>query len=654
MPTSPSQLPDRPSLEQLRKQAKDLLRLARAGDSVALARLRAVVPRLADDASSPAILADAQLTIAREHGFASWPKLAEHVATLQSSLLRDLDQLAGEISAAYVAGDYEAIRDINARRGTSFVWDRDVAAMKRQLPGWFADGARDPALALADVRRLLARKLGYESWAELVASVTEQHPSRGAGGTTASFYRIDERENRLEVRRPLSDAEWDVVVSVIDEHGITAVHPGLVTDSGVARLSTCGTVTRLDLGSSTFTDDGLLHLARMPQLRELDLSGWKSPVTDRGLEVLANLPELRTFRMCWPQRVTDAGFSNLEFCDHLEVVDLLGTSAGDGAIRALAGKQDLRVFKTGRGVTDAGIPHLHRIPAFAEWRGGEIEYGLMSADAGPTHLLLDGAFSDAGFAGLAGLEGLFGISLFWHTSALTSNALAGLKALPNLGYLGCDGKLCDDVAMRHIAAIPRLRMLMGQGAVATDDGFAALATSQTIEYFWGRDCPTFGTRGFMAMAAMPSLRGLAVSLKNVDDTGLSMLPSFPALTKLMPMDVKDAGFRHVGRCERLDSLWCMYCRDTGDVATEHIRNLPRLETYYAGSTLITDRSCEILAGMASLERVEFWSCVGLTNAGVRRLARLPRLRELGLDGLPQVTRDVGEAFPASVRVSYSP
>src|SRR5215213_1960316 len=37
-------LPTRPSLEQLRKQAKELLRLYRAGDPTAVARLRAVRP----------------------------------------------------------------------------------------------------------------------------------------------------------------------------------------------------------------------------------------------------------------------------------------------------------------------------------------------------------------------------------------------------------------------------------------------------------------------------------------------------------------------------------------------------------------------------------------------------------------------------------
>jgi F-box/leucine-rich repeat protein 14 len=201
--------------------------------------------------------------------------------------------------------------------------------------------------------------------------------------------------------------------------------------------------------------------------------------------------------------------------------------------------------------------------------------------------------------------------------------------------------------------MPRLRMLMGQGAVAGDDGFAALSRSPTIEYIWGRECPNLAGRGFAALASMPALRGIAVSCKNVDDAALSALPHFPALREFMPMDVPDAGFGHVGRCEYLEGLWCMYCRDTGDAATEHIGGLSRLQTYYAGKTRITDRSLEILGRMPSLERVEFWQCAGLTDAGMAHLAGLPRLREIGLDGLPNVTREAVALFPANVRVSYS-
>jgi hypothetical protein len=77
--STPSSSPVPANLEQQRKLAKDLIRAARDGDPGALARIRAV----RSDASAPSRslkLADAQLAVAREAGFASWPKL---VADLQ-------------------------------------------------------------------------------------------------------------------------------------------------------------------------------------------------------------------------------------------------------------------------------------------------------------------------------------------------------------------------------------------------------------------------------------------------------------------------------------------------------------------------------------------------------------------------------------------
>src|SRR5687768_16695462 len=73
-------LPTRPSLEQLRKQAKELLQLIRADDPGAAQRVRAAIPRLAaSESMRDAPLADAQFVIAREYGFRSWAELARHV-----------------------------------------------------------------------------------------------------------------------------------------------------------------------------------------------------------------------------------------------------------------------------------------------------------------------------------------------------------------------------------------------------------------------------------------------------------------------------------------------------------------------------------------------------------------------------------------------
>ena len=79
MSESQSSLPARPSLEQLKKRAKELLRAIRAADPAAVARLRGHLSGHALDTT----LADAQLVLAREHGFASWARLKRHVQAIE-------------------------------------------------------------------------------------------------------------------------------------------------------------------------------------------------------------------------------------------------------------------------------------------------------------------------------------------------------------------------------------------------------------------------------------------------------------------------------------------------------------------------------------------------------------------------------------------
>lgn len=67
-------LPDRPDLEQQKRQAKELLQAFNAGDAEAQARIRAELP----DKQAVA-LADAQFVLAREYGFSNWPALKQHI-----------------------------------------------------------------------------------------------------------------------------------------------------------------------------------------------------------------------------------------------------------------------------------------------------------------------------------------------------------------------------------------------------------------------------------------------------------------------------------------------------------------------------------------------------------------------------------------------
>lgn len=657
---APAQLPPRASLDQLRKQAKDLLRAAEAGDA-------AVLRRMADQKPSIGItdtprLSDAQFTIAREYGFDSWPKLVRHV--VMASALEPFERIARDLVTAQ-QGDSAALARLDGRQ---FFASGRLEALRRATRAGAASAAAsasvesdDAPLTIDAARTVVAAATGFRSWNHLAASLDQPapHPRHAPHGLSPRppFYRIDWDKQWLQPQQPLADHDWDTIIDVMRQTGLTGLNAsGQMTDAALARLAELDHITRLNFGGTgQLTDEGLAHLARMPQLVELDLSDHPGgQFSDKGLEALRHLPDLRRLALCWQRGISDAGLAHLAGCHQLEAVNLLGTPTGDGVVQTLRGKEHLRFLTTGRLVTDAGIPLLHDLPGFKTWQGGERRYDLMTfSEAEPNYLLLDGPFTDAGFAQLAGLDGVFGLGVFWHSPALTPAGLAALADLPNLGVLGCQDRLCDDEAMAHIAAIPNLRMLMAQGAVATDDGFEALSRSRTLEHLWGRDCPHLGSRGFAALSRLPTLRGLAVSCKSVDDDALASLPDFPALTWLLPMDVPDAGFRHVGRCEQLEKLTCMYCRDTGDEATEHLAGLSRLRYYYAGSTQITDRSLEILGQLTSLEVVELSACAGITDDGLTHLARQPHLKKVSVDASATVTRAGIAAFPPEVHVDFS-
>jgi ankyrin repeat protein len=83
---SACRLPVRPDLDQIHRQAKELLRASHAGDAKAIAELREHHPD--SIAASAAKLADAQLVLARSYGASSWTRLV-HAVRLAEAIWRD-------------------------------------------------------------------------------------------------------------------------------------------------------------------------------------------------------------------------------------------------------------------------------------------------------------------------------------------------------------------------------------------------------------------------------------------------------------------------------------------------------------------------------------------------------------------------------------
>lgn len=82
-------LPVRPDLEQLKHQAKDLLRSLRAGDAAAIAQFQQHHRKPIDPANTK--LADAQLVLARSYNVPSWPRLVQACQIIDAIWEDDVD-----------------------------------------------------------------------------------------------------------------------------------------------------------------------------------------------------------------------------------------------------------------------------------------------------------------------------------------------------------------------------------------------------------------------------------------------------------------------------------------------------------------------------------------------------------------------------------
>jgi hypothetical protein len=168
-------LPARPDLESERKRAKQLLREVRRGDAAALARV--VAQNRSLDSAAPATikLADAQLAIAREYGFRSWPLLIRYYETFDRHLRSGLrrHQYRSEFYKSHPEG---LLREHAARRHWAGV---SLGAFVPRFYGSSLDEIFAAEVTLSDARLASARQHGYTDWDEMLADADRLVPPRG-------------------------------------------------------------------------------------------------------------------------------------------------------------------------------------------------------------------------------------------------------------------------------------------------------------------------------------------------------------------------------------------------------------------------------------------------------------------------------------------
>jgi hypothetical protein len=357
--------------------------------------------------------------------------------------------------------------------------------------------------------------------------------------------------------------------------------------------------------SAAIPTDALAYLAEIPTLERVDLSA-HTALTDNDVTFLERMPQL-----------TAVAFARW---GHV----------GDRGVAVLAGKPRLSRVSLGPGLTDAGVEKLRDFPALVEPGAAD---SLLSISSART-------LTDRALAAIGALQGLAGLDV--HTSVFgspffTARGVAHLKKMGALEALNFHGQLVNDAVLREIAAIPRLRWLHAQDVASGDDGFIALGRRETLETAALRFCHAATDRGVAALATLPRLQALNIGGRHLTDDAFAPFAATTSLTDLSPTLSRDPAFIHIAQIPKLERLTNMYNRATTDVATRHLAGHPTLMRYSAFGTQISDASLHVLADLPSLEFVELDNLFGITDAGLRQLARAPKLRRLSVDTCARVT-----------------
>ena len=141
-------LPARPSLEQLRKQAKELVKNHRAQDAATLALIRACLPALAGKTDEeivlfPFALHDAQSVIARQYGFPGWNQLRNHIEALSPHRLTpdaSIEEKFKIVCRAREQGDYALFCSVMNETMRTAITPERFASGNSKVAAYFQPG----------------------------------------------------------------------------------------------------------------------------------------------------------------------------------------------------------------------------------------------------------------------------------------------------------------------------------------------------------------------------------------------------------------------------------------------------------------------------------------------------------------------------------
>ena len=355
-----------------------------------------------------------------------WLIPAEHksLRTEWESLARDILVVFTAVCSLVTAIEWRRRRHVR-------VWQFSVrelgglVALIAGVLGWWEWERREFARDRSAIQRLQKIGCGTETayfgplWLERLAGIKLP--------TLVRVNAVDVTAGGLEV----GDAEIEEVATILTELSCLEeldLSVSEVTDDGLVNVGSLAELKTLRASCPDIGDQGMTHLIRLRSLEVLDLSGTK--ITDRSADVFVAMPKLR--ELCLRETAFgDAGLARLAQSRQLEILDLDETR-----------------------VTDVGLAQLPMLPQLRE-------------------LTLSGP--KIGRAALSHVARVSTIEVLTLSSAaITDDDLRLLEALPRLRELYVWGTPISDKGLEHVARLKSLRTLVLHSKNVTKQGMQRL------------------------------------------------------------------------------------------------------------------------------------------------------------------------------------
>jgi internalin A len=358
-----------------------------------------------------------------------------------------------------------------------------------------------------------------------------------------------------------------------------------------------------------------LEFDQQGRLIGVDLAGERRSGSDAEIALVVQLPHLRRFRVAG-FGVTPAGVQQLAQKTTLEELGLENTQIDDQSLAALKNLPRLWSLNLRRSVklTDGAIGILADFPAL-------------------THLyLLETQFSSDALERLSQLPRLRLLDLR-NCAGVNAQVLTRLAELPQLADLRLRGYHIDDTCLSAVGRFPRLISFTLEESPATPNGFQALARLP-LESLTLFRCTSLTDDALAAVVAgWTKLRTLSLRDLPLRGTFLSQLRTHPSLRVLyLPQTmVDDSALTSLRELPSLEELSLAQTLIT-DAGLEHIAAISTLRKLNVSQTQVTDVGVQYLSNLSHLESLDLSGNLGITDAAVPFLEKLPQLREVFLDG----------------------